>query len=83
MIGTILMTTGLVLAIGSIVAGIWLMHRECVSDDVSECAQSTLELLVQLMKSGEGTVFWALVALGFVLISVGHTIRANQKNHSR
>lgn len=76
MLGSILIVTGAVLAIGSLLAGFFIVSLGCSMSGASGCEQSALELIVGLMTSSEGTALWAAVAVGFVMISVGYSIKS-------
>lgn len=76
MLGSVLIVAGVVLAIGSMLAGFYLVNLGCSMGGASGCKESGLKLIVDLMTSPEGVIFWAAVAIGFVMIAVGYKLKA-------
>lgn len=79
MLGSILIVAGVVLAIGSMLVGFYLVNLGCSMGGASGCKESGLKLMFQLMSSAEGGIFWAAVAISFVLIAVGYKLKTYTK----
>lgn len=78
MLGSILIALGVLIAIGTMLIGTYLINLGC-SMSPQGCNQSILELIIELMTSHEGTAFWAALVIGFILISVGYTIKSSSE----
>lgn len=83
MLGSILIITGLILTFGALLISTYLVSFGCAKVGAANCDQSYLELVIELMKSSDGAIFWAAIAAGLVMISVGHTIKTSRTKGKR
>lgn len=75
MFSGILIALGIVIALSTMLIGIYFVNLGCAMA-TQGCEQSILELLVELMTAPEGAMLWAGAAIGFVLIWVGYNIKS-------
>lgn len=74
---------GVVLVIGAVLIGIYIVNAECALNSPTGCDKSVVELIGGLMTSDVGALFWAACALGFVLISIGYTLKSQKSKHKQ
>ena len=76
-VGAFLMILGANLVVGAIAAAFWLASLGCamgVAD--GKCKQDALELLIDVMGSGSGAIFWVAIIAGLLLFWRGKRMRA-------
>lgn len=78
MFGSILIAFGALIALGTMLLGAYFVNLGCAMS-TTRCEQNILQLIGELMISPEGTVFWAGVAIGVVLIWVGNSIKSYRR----
>lgn len=63
--GTVLMILGANIIAGSIAAAFWQAALECVVDDVhATCRTGTVSLFLTTLMTGEGFIYWLVIAIG-------------------
>ncbi|NYT22965.1 hypothetical protein H0A73_05075 [Alcaligenaceae bacterium] len=76
MLGTTMIVMGMILAVGSIVAGYYLISVGCATGAASGCQAGAIELISGLMISNEGIFFWLAWVGGIFLIWGGVRVKA-------
>ena len=76
-VGAFLMILGANLVVGAIAAAFWLASLGCAMGAADgQCRQDALELLIDAMGSGSGTIFWVAIIAGLLLFWRGKRMRA-------
>lgn len=78
-LGALLMIIGANLAVGSLAFAVYLAAIRCTLDSASGgCAQGTASLLIELLISRQGLIFWLVIAAGVLVFWRGWQLRQRE-----
>lgn len=75
-LGALLMIVGANMAVGSLAVAFWLAAFQCALEaQGGSCKQSGVTLFVEMMISGRGLVYWAVIVIGLLVFWRGKRMR--------